>query len=129
MSVLDKLNLSGKVAIVTGAGRGLGRAMALALADAGADLVLTARTQAQLEETADLVRAKGRPALWVSCDITDSGSVRAMIESAISEYGHIDILVNNAGGATPGMNHTLTDIADDEWRVGVDTNLTGAMHC
>ena len=129
MSVLDKLNLIGKVTIVTGAGRGLGRAMALALADAGADLVLTARTHAQLEETADLVRAKGRPALWVSCDVTDSSSVRAMIESTILEYGHIDILVNNAGGATPGMNHTLTDIADDEWRVGVNTNLTGAMHC
>jgi NAD(P)-dependent dehydrogenase (short-subunit alcohol dehydrogenase family) len=129
MSVLDKLNLSGKVAIVTGAGRGLGRAMALALADAGADIVLTARTQSQLEETADLVRASGGAALWVSCDVTDSGSVNAMIESAISEYGHIDILVNNAGGATAGMGNTLTDIADDQWRVGLDTNLTGAMHC
>ena len=129
MSVLDKLNLTGKVAVVTGAGRGLGRAMALALADAGADLVLTARTQSQLEETADLVRASGSAALWVSCDVTDSGSVNAMIESAISEYGHIDILVNNAGGATAGMGNTLTDIADDQWRVGLDTNLTGAMHC
>jgi NAD(P)-dependent dehydrogenase (short-subunit alcohol dehydrogenase family) len=129
MSVLDKLNLIGKVAIVTGAGRGLGRAMALALAGAGADLVLTARTQAQLEETADLVRGKGRPALWVACNVTDSSSVRAMIDSTISEYGHIDILVNNAGGATPGMDHTLTDIADNEWRIGLDTNLTGAMHC
>jgi len=129
MSVLDKLSLSGKVAVVTGAGRGLGRAMALALADAGADLVLTARTQSQLEETADLVRAGGRTALWVSCDITDSNSVHRMIESAISEYGHIDILVNNAGGATAGMGNTLTDIADEEWRVGIDTNLTGAMFC
>ncbi len=129
MSVLDKLNLSGKVAIVTGAGRGLGRAMALALAGAGADLVLTARTEAQLMETADLVRDGGGAALWISCDVTDSSSVNTMIESAISEYGHIDILVNNAGGATPGMGKTLPDIADDEWRVGLDTNLTGAMHC
>ena len=129
MSVLDKLKLNGKVAVVTGAGRGLGRAMALALAGAGADLVLTARTEAQLMETADLVRDGGGAALWISCDVTDSSSVNAMIESAISEYGHIDILVNNAGGATAGMGKTLTDIADDEWRVGLDTNLTGAMHC
>ncbi len=129
MPVLDKLNLIGKVAIVTGAGRGLGRAMALALADAGADLVLTARTQSQLEETADLVRTKGGAALWVSCDVTDPRSDSAMNETAISEYGHIDILVNNAGGATAGMGNTLTDLADDHWRVGHATNLTGAMHC
>ena len=129
MTVLDKLDLSGKVAIVTGAGRGLGRAMALALADAGADLVVTARTHAQIEETADLVRAKGRGALWVACDVTNSSSVRAMIDAAIADYGRIDILVNNAGGATPGMQNTLTEIDDNQWRVGIDTNLTGAMYC
>ncbi len=129
MSVLDKLNLTGKVAVVTGAGRGLGRAMALALADAGADLVLTARTQTQLEETADLVGAKGRTALWVSCDVTDSGSVGAMIDATMSEYGRIDILVNNAGGVTPGMASALTEMEDESWRVGIATNLTGAMYC
>jgi NAD(P)-dependent dehydrogenase (short-subunit alcohol dehydrogenase family) len=129
MAVLDKLDLSGKVAIVTGAGRGLGRAMALALADAGADLVVTARTHAQIEETADLVKAKGRRALWVACDVTDSSAVRAMIDAAMMEHGRIDILVNNAGGATPGMQNTLTEIDDNHWRVGLDTNLTGAMYC
>src|SRR4030066_4634 len=66
MPVLDKLNLAGKVAVVTGAGRGLGRAMALALAHAGADLVVTARTRAQIEETADMVRGKGRVCIWVT---------------------------------------------------------------
>ncbi|MEX1195423.1 MAG: SDR family oxidoreductase [Dehalococcoidia bacterium] len=129
MSVLDKLDLTGKIAVVTGAGRGLGRAMSLSLAGAGADLVLTARTQSQIEETAELVRAKGRGALPVTCDVTDSVDVRSMIDATIAQHGRIDILVNNAGGATPGMQNTLVNIDDNHWRVGVDTNLTGAMYC
>jgi len=129
MSVLDKFDLSGKVAVVTGAGRGLGRAMSVSLADAGADLVLTARTTAQIEETAELVRARGQQALPVTFDVTDSADVRAMIDATITHYGRIDVLVNNAGGATPGMQNTLVDIDDNHWRAGVDTNLTGAMYC
>ncbi|HVP05981.1 MAG TPA: SDR family oxidoreductase [Dehalococcoidia bacterium] len=129
MAVLDKLNLTGKVAIVTGAGRGLGRAIALCLAEAGADIVATARTRSQVEETADMVRGHGRAAEWVECDVTDSSSVGAMVQSAIDRFRVVDILVNNAGGATPGMQNTLVDIEDQHWRVGVDTNLTGAMYC
>ena len=66
MSVLDKLRLTGKVAIMTGAGRGLGRVMALALAEAGADIVAAARTQAQIDETAEMIRARNRRCLTVS---------------------------------------------------------------
>lgn len=129
MSVLDKLKLNGKVAIVTGAGRGLGRAMALSLADAGADIVATARTHVQIEETADHVKAKGRRCEWVSCDVTNSSSVKAMVETALDAFGRIDILVNNAGGATEGMGNTLDKISDEQWRIGLDTNLTGAVYC
>ena len=129
MGVLDKLKLDGKVAVVTGAGRGLGRAMALALAHAGADLVVTARTQAQIEETADMIKGTGRAALWVTCDVTESDSVRAMVDSAIAEYGRIDVLVNNAGGVTEGFGKALEEISDREWRTGLDTNLTGAVYC
>ena len=129
MPILDKLRLDGRVAIMTGAGRGLGRAMALALAEAGTDLVATARTQSQIEETAVLVRERGRRCLPVVCDVTDSGSVNAMVEAALAEYGRIDILVNNAGGITPGFANSLTDISDQTWRTGIDTNLTGAMYC
>jgi 7-alpha-hydroxysteroid dehydrogenase len=129
MGVLDRLKLEGKVAIVTGAGRGLGRAMALALADAGADIVATARTEAQVEETADLVKARGRACTWVRCDVTDSASVAAMVQRTLDAHGRIDILVNNAGGATEGMGNTLDNISDKQWRIGIDTNLTGAVYC
>jgi NAD(P)-dependent dehydrogenase (short-subunit alcohol dehydrogenase family) len=129
MGVLDKLKLHGKVAVVTGAGRGLGRAMALALADAGADIVATARTEAQVEETAELVKSRGRDCTWARCDVTDSESVGAMVQGALDAHGRIDILVNNAGGATDGFGNTLEQITDKQWRIGIDTNLTGAVYC
>ena len=129
MSVLDKLRLDGKIALVTGAGRGLGRAMALDLAEAGADAVVASRTQNQIDETADLIRAQGRRSLPISVDITDSNSVNAMIEAGRTEFGRIDILVNNAGGATKGMFRPLDTIPDAHWHLGVDTNLSGAVYC
>jgi 2-deoxy-D-gluconate 3-dehydrogenase len=129
MSVLDKLRLDGKVAIMTGAGRGLGRAMVLALAEAGADIVAAARTQTQITETAAMVRARGRRCLPVPMDVADSASVNAMVEAAVTEFGRIDILVNNAGGATRGMRKPVEAITDDEWRTGIDVNLSGAFYC
>ena len=129
MSVLDKLRLDGKVAVVTGAGRGLGRAMALALAEAGCDIVAAARTRSQIDETAGLVRDGGRRCLVVPTDITDPASVAAMVESAIAEFGRIDILLNNAGGATEGMGKPVEEITDQEWHTGIDTNLSGTFYC
>jgi len=129
MSVLDNLRLDGKVAIMTGAGRGLGRVMALALAEAGADIVAAARTQTQIEETAAMVRARGRRCLAVNTDVAKSVSVNAMVEATSAEFGHIDILVNNAGGATSGWNKPIEAITDEQWRVGIDLNMTGAFYC
>lgn len=129
MGVLDKLRLDGKAAVVTGAGRGLGRAMAVALADAGCDVVAAARTRSQIEETAELVRAQNRRCLPVPTDITDPGSVQAMVDATIAEFGRIDILLNNAGGATEGMGKPVEQITDEEWRTGIDTNLSGTFYC
>ena len=129
MGVLDRLRLDGKLIVMTGAGRGLGRAMALDLADAGADLVAAARTKAQIEETAEMIRAKGRRCLAVPVNITDSSSVQTLVDASLAEFGRIDVLVNNAGGASRGWNKPLEDITDEEWHKGIDTNLTGAVFC
>jgi NAD(P)-dependent dehydrogenase (short-subunit alcohol dehydrogenase family) len=97
--ILDSLKLNGKVAIITGAGRGLGRAMAVKLAEAGADIVAAARTQSQLDETAEAVKKTGRKCLIVPTDVTVSAQVNALAEATIKQFGKIDILINNAGSS------------------------------
>ena len=92
-------NLDGKVAIVTGAGRGIGKAIALGLADAGADVVAAARTAADIEATAEEIRAKGRKSLAVRTDVRLADQVSNLVEKSVAEFGRIDILVNNAGGS------------------------------
>jgi 7-alpha-hydroxysteroid dehydrogenase len=99
--ILDLFKVTDKVAIVTGAGRGVGAAIAVALAECGADVVCAARTPAQLEETAERIRAVGRRALTVPTDVTDRPQLEALVDAAVAEFGRVDILVNNAGGWPP----------------------------
>jgi 7-alpha-hydroxysteroid dehydrogenase len=99
--ILDRFAVEGRVAIVTGAGLGIGRGIAIGLAEAGADLVVAARTQSDLEEVASHVRALGRRALVVPTDVTDAGACAQLVARAVEEFGRLDILVNNAGGAMP----------------------------
>lgn len=127
--IIEKFSLEGKVAIVTGGGTGLGRAIALTLAEAGADIVLTARRIEPLEETASEVNKLGRRAFPVSMDFTVSSQVANMVGKTIKEFGRIDILVNNAGAAIQFMNLPVTEIKDDQWRQGIDIDLTGAFYC
>ncbi len=101
MSILDRFRIPGRVAIVTGGGRGIGAAIARAYAEAGADVVVGARTLAQIEETAGAVRALGRRALAVPCDVNREEQLEQLVQRALAEFGRIDILVNNAGGWMP----------------------------
>ncbi|GAA3996102.1 SDR family oxidoreductase [Comamonas faecalis] len=98
-------SLQGQVAIVTGAGKGIGRACALALAHAGADLALTARTQADLDAVAGEAAALGRRAITVAGDISDEATMDALVTRTVAELGRLTLLVNNAGGTGP--NHPL----------------------
>jgi len=94
--ILDKLNLSGRVAIVTGASRGLGAGMAIGLAEAGADLVVVA-SSARLQETVEKIKALGRRCIGVQVDLIDTKVIPKIIDAALKEYGRIDILINCAG--------------------------------
>jgi len=121
--------LKGKVAIVTGGGTGLGKASALLLAKEGADVVVAARRVNAIEQTAKEVRDLGVKALGIPTDVTDTAAVNSLVERTIAEMGGLDILVNNAGivrGQTPKQ---LWEIPDEEWRLGIDTNLSGTFYC
>src|ERR1700759_1850761 len=145
-----EIDLSGKVAFVTGGSRGLGRADALTLARAGADVVIAdllveaelseatdeygplamvARTQGLVgtESAAEEIRAMGRRALAVKCDVTDREQVDAAIARAADELGSVDILINNAGT----LDHVgqFTDQNIDLWERVLRVNLTGAFNC
>jgi 7-alpha-hydroxysteroid dehydrogenase len=120
--ILDRFRLTGKVAVVTGAGRGIGAATALALAEAGADVVIAARTKAQLEDVAGSVAAAGRRAVVVEADLSDLSSLAGLAEAARDAFGRLDIVVNNVGGSMPApFLHTSVDALVDAFKFNVAT--------
>jgi 7-alpha-hydroxysteroid dehydrogenase len=110
--VLEQFRLDGRVAIVTGAGRGIGAAIAELLGEAGAAVVLTARTAAQLDETAGAVREHGVEARTVPGDVNDLGFLADLVDTAVGDLGRLDIVVNNAGGSVskPMLDTTAADL-------------------
>ncbi|GAA3811831.1 SDR family oxidoreductase [Sphaerisporangium flaviroseum] len=99
--ILDRFLVSGRVAVVTGAGRGIGAATAVALAQAGADVVVSARTEDQLNTVAAEVEAAGRRCLVVPADLAEPGAAESLAHQAAGAFGRLDIVVNNVGGALP----------------------------
>jgi 7-alpha-hydroxysteroid dehydrogenase len=99
--ILDLFRVTGRVAVVTGAGRGLGAAAAVALAEAGADVVISARSADQLAKVAAQVEAAGRRALVIPADLSDTGAAAGLAAAAADAFGRLDIVVNNVGGAMP----------------------------
>jgi NAD(P)-dependent dehydrogenase (short-subunit alcohol dehydrogenase family) len=116
--------MSGRIAIVTGAGSGIGRAVALELAAHGWRVALAGRRAAQLDETAGLI---GTDALAHPCDVTDPAEVRGLFEATVARWGRVDLLFNNAGIFPPVV--PLEDLAAEDWRAVVDVNLNGAFFC
>lgn len=99
--ILDRFRLTDHAAVVTGAGRGIGAATAVALAQAGADVVLAARTEEQLEEVAAQVAAAGRRAQVVAADLSSVEAIAALADAAVQAFGRLDVVVNNLGGTMP----------------------------
>ncbi|MBN2056451.1 SDR family oxidoreductase [bacterium] len=115
-------DLTGRTALITGAGRGLGRAIALAAAGAGARLALVARSKADLMDTASLAEASGAAVLPLAIDISKPDNIHYCMQSIIRRFGDLDILVNNA--AVLGPLDYLTDAHLRDWHAVMDTNLT-----
>jgi 2-deoxy-D-gluconate 3-dehydrogenase len=111
-------DLSGKVAVVTGANTGIGQGLAIALAEAGADVALVGRTPA--EETADKVRSSGRRAAIVGADLSTIAPVQDVVERTVAELGGLDILVNNAGII---RRADALEFSEEDWDAVIDTNL------
>jgi len=118
------MDLSGKVAIVTGSARGIGREIALRLAEAGASIVVS--DVADAAPVAEEIRKMGQKSLAVLTDVTSASDVAAMVEKVIAEYGRIDILVNNAGIA---RDQLLLRMSDEDWEAVLNVNLKSVFLC
>lgn len=120
------IDLTGKTAIVTGASRGIGAAAAAELAAVGANVVLAARSEAEISANADAIGATGGKALAKVCDVASYRDVEALIAAAVSHFGSVDILVNNAGIIDPVAHIGASDPA--EWAKVIDINVLGVYH-
>lgn len=117
--------MTGKVAVVTGAGSGIGRAVAVAMAQAGYRVVIAGRRAANLEQTA--AAAPAGSITPVPTDVCDPASVQALFDATVARHGRLDVLFNNAGSSAPPT--PLEDLPLDAWKRVIDTNLTGMFLC
>src|SRR5687767_9698606 len=119
-------DIKGRTAIVTGGNRGLGKAIAKAYLEAGANVVLCARSEELLAETArELGKLQGGKVLWRRADVSRDEDVVKVIEDTLNEFGHFEILINNAG--VYGPKGAIDDVAWDEWLEALLINIAGSV--
>jgi NAD(P)-dependent dehydrogenase (short-subunit alcohol dehydrogenase family) len=119
------MQLEGKIAIVTGGGRGIGKSIAKVFAGEGADLVIAARTEAPLKETAAEIEAMGRKCLAIVTDQAIPEQISSTVDRTLERFGRVDVLVNNAGIGGPSVS--VADMDLEAWNQTLTINLTGAM--
>ena len=129
------MQLKGKVALITGAGRGIGKALAVGFAREGADIVAVSRTLSQIEETAREVEALGRRALAIQADVSRLNEVHSMAEQVRERFGCLDVVVNNAAlrmnqlGKKDSYTIPFTELTVDDWHSAIEVNLHGPFYC
>lgn len=121
------MDISGKIAIVTGAGQGIGKAISLRLANAGADVAILDLNLQSAETVAKEIETIGRQAIPIQVDVSKSENVNDAVGTILTEFGRIDILVNNAGIA--GRTLPLTDLEESDWDEVIGVNLSGVFLC
>ena len=124
--LLDKFSLTGQVGIVTGGGQGLGKVFCHAFAEAGADIVVAEINPQTGPRTAAGIQEMGRRAIYVETDVRSKGSVEAMVEATLAEFGRVDFLMNNAG-ITKWCE--AESVSEADWRDVIDINLNGLFYC
>ena len=119
-----KVDLAGRIALVTGASKGIGREIALQLADAGADLVICARGGVGLDAVAEEIAARGRNVEAVRADVATFDGTALVFKHALARFGRLDVLVNNAGKGSP---KPMLDLAEEDWRASFELNFMSAV--
>jgi NAD(P)-dependent dehydrogenase (short-subunit alcohol dehydrogenase family) len=124
---MDKASDSGRVVVITGAGRGIARQVALDFAREGARVAVVDLAEERATRTAAEIEAAGGAALAIACDVRDETSVQRMVEQTVRRFGRVDVLVNAAGGYTLGrVSHQLSA---EDWDLVLDSNLKGSFLC
>ncbi|OPY76815.1 MAG: 2,5-dichloro-2,5-cyclohexadiene-1,4-diol dehydrogenase [Syntrophorhabdus sp. PtaU1.Bin153] len=121
--------MTGKVALVTGAGMGIGRAVALAFAEQGADVVVADVSEPAGKETVQLIEKVGSKGLFLPCNVSKGEEVKAMIEATLGTFGRLDYACNNAGIHGPAPELPLPELDEELWKRILEVNLNGVMLC
>ncbi len=126
MNALERFDLTGRVAVVTGGTRGLGAGFAAALADAGASVMLVARDAERGAAARQALVDAGATADFLAADVTHADDVTRMLQTTLDRFGRVDILINNAGAC---IHAPALDVTDEEWRHIMDVNLDAVWRC